>query len=82
MASELSATAVQAKRSGGVLKKDVWQHVHNVRPNPKQGLAKIWNCNYCGIGDLTHGKDMCGGPNVILEHFGFVGARYVLLHFV
>ena len=58
MASDLLVTAVQAKCSAGVLKKDVWQHVHNVRPNPKPGLARIWNCNYCGAGDDTHDKDM------------------------
>ena len=82
MVSGLSVTAVQAKHSGGVLKKDARQHAHNARPNPKKGLVKIWNCNYCGAGGLTYGKNMSGRPNAILEHFGFIGERYVFLHVV
>ena len=53
-----------------------------IQRNPKKGLAKIGDCNYCGAGDLTHGKGMSGGLNVILELFGFIGARYVFLSYV
>ena len=82
MVSDLSVTAVQAKCSGGLLKKDVWQHMHNIWPNPKKGLVKIWDCNYCGAGDLAHGKDMSSGPNIILEHFSFSGERYIFHSYV
>ena len=82
MASGLSVTAVQAKRLNGVLQMDVWQHVHTVRLHPKKGLAKTLDCNYCGAGDNFHGKDMSGGLNDILEHFGFIGVPYVFHSYV